>query len=169
MSCSDARRNGVVSRGLDNVTYSIIYLHFQMETTPHCFNKSLGGSENGRSSFKRNGVVFGGANQAHAQIIGNHNTRVNRGGVVVRKASGVVFSLSDDLQFRPMKCWLRRIVASYQGLMLPKGLEALLLRTSRCWLRFDFAIMWNVAEIRRGSLCAQEGEHMRGLGNLRAP
>ena len=125
MSCSDARRNGVVSRGLDNVPYSIIYLHFQTETTPHCFNKSLGGSEKGRSSFKRNGVVFGGANQAHAQIIGNHNTRVNRGGVVVRKASGVVFSLSDDIQFRTMKCGLRRIVASYQGLMLPKGLEAL--------------------------------------------
>ena len=62
-----------------------------METTPHCFNKSSGGSENERSSFKRHGVVFGGANQAHTQIIGNHNTRVNRGGVVVRKASGVVF------------------------------------------------------------------------------
>ena len=103
MSCSDARRNGVVSRGLDNVPYSIIYLHFQTETTPHCFNKSLGGSEKGRSSFKRHGVVFGGANQAHAQIIGNHNTRVNRGEVVVRKASGVVFSLSDDIQLRTMK------------------------------------------------------------------
>ena len=121
MSCSDARRNGVFSRGLDNVPYSIIYLHFQTETIPHCFNKSVGGSEKGRSSLKTNGVVFGGANQAHAQIIGNLNTRVNRGGVVIRKASGVVFCLSDDMQFRSMKRRLRRIFCSYIGLTLTKG------------------------------------------------
>ena len=150
MSC----RNGVVSRGLDNVPYNIIYLHFQTETNPHCFSKSPGGSEKGRSSFKIDGVVFGGANQALAQIIGNHCTGVNRGGVVFRKASGVVFSLSDDMQFRSMKCRLRRIVAGYQGLMLSKGLEPLLMRTSSCWLQLDFAMLWNVAEVRRGSLCA---------------
>ena len=70
MGSPDGYENGVVSRELENVRYSIIYLHFQMEATPHLFYKSLDGNENRRSSVNINGIVICVANKAHAKIIG---------------------------------------------------------------------------------------------------
>ena len=47
MGSSDAYENGVVTRELENVMYSIIYLHFQMETTPRLRHESLDGNRKG--------------------------------------------------------------------------------------------------------------------------
>ena len=81
-----------------------------------------------------------------------------------------------------MKCKVRRIVASLHGLTLWKRSEALLIWTSWRWLKLDFAILFNVADMLSVSVSVclfvrqsqaldevEEGQHMRELANLRAP
>ena len=103
MGSSDAYEHGVITRELENVMYSVIYLHFQTEATPYLFHKFLSRNAKRRSSFQIDGVVFCVANGARAKFIGNHCTRVHWGGVVFRKRSGVVFCCSRCVQFHTMK------------------------------------------------------------------